>query len=274
MIKAIIIDFDGTTLPRQWHSVSKENREALEKAGKKGIIRILATGRSFFSFNHVLPEGLPIDYMVFSSGAGIMQWDNRRIMQSRELTVKETREIASYLWKYNVNFTIQKRIPNNHFFLYRHIARQHEDFRRRIENYPGLGTPMPLPEDLNEGATQFLTILGADQADLHEKIQQQLSSYSVIRATSPIDNRAIWTEIFAKDVNKGSSCELLLNRLGISFPECAGLGNDYNDLDFLERCGISFVVANAPAPLTKRVEKVPADTDNGLAAFIYQNINL
>ncbi|WP_294140863.1 HAD family hydrolase [uncultured Sanguibacteroides sp.] len=274
MTKAIIIDFDGTTLPRQWHSVSEENRKALERAGEMGIIRILATGRSLFSFNHVLPEGLPIDYMVFSSGAGIMQWENRRITRSRELTVEETREIASFLWKYDVNFTIQKRIPDNHFFYYRHIARQHEDFRRRIENYPGLGTPMPQPEKINEGATQFLTILGAEQAALHEEIQQQLSSYSVIRATSPIDNQAIWTEIFAKDVNKGSSCELLLNQLGISFSECAGLGNDYNDLDFLERCGFSFVVANAPEPLTKRFKKVPADIDNGLAAFIRQTLDL
>ena len=28
MIKAIIIDLDGTTLPRNWHQISEENRVA------------------------------------------------------------------------------------------------------------------------------------------------------------------------------------------------------------------------------------------------------
>ena len=31
MIKAIIIDLDGTTLPRNWHQISEENRVALEE---------------------------------------------------------------------------------------------------------------------------------------------------------------------------------------------------------------------------------------------------
>lgn len=43
MIKAIIIDLDGTTLPRNWHQISEENRVALEEAGQQGVVRILAT---------------------------------------------------------------------------------------------------------------------------------------------------------------------------------------------------------------------------------------
>ena len=86
MIKAIIIDLDGTTLPRNWHQISEENREALEEAGRQGVVRILATGRSVFSLNNTLPEGLPVDYMVFSSGAGIMHWDSKEILLTRELS--------------------------------------------------------------------------------------------------------------------------------------------------------------------------------------------
>ena len=78
MIKAIIIDLDGTTLPRNGHQISEENRVALEGAGQQGVIRILATGRSVFSLINTLPEGLPVDYMVFSSGAGIMHWMTKR----------------------------------------------------------------------------------------------------------------------------------------------------------------------------------------------------
>ena len=98
MIKAIIIDLDGTTLPRNWHQISEENRVALEEAGQRGVVRILATGRSVFSLNNTLPEGLPVDYMVFSSGAGIMHWDDKEILLTRELSAEETRDIATHLW--------------------------------------------------------------------------------------------------------------------------------------------------------------------------------
>lgn len=111
MVKAIIIDLDGTTLPRNKHQISEENRKALEEAGRQGVVRILATGRSVFSLNNTLPEGLPVDYMVFSSGAGIMRWEDKEILYTRELSTEDTLDIATHLWKYDINFTIQQRIP-------------------------------------------------------------------------------------------------------------------------------------------------------------------
>ncbi|MBC5622572.1 HAD family hydrolase [Butyricimonas hominis] len=274
MIRAIIIDLDGTTLPRGWNSLSEENKKALEEAGRAGITRVLATGRSVFSFRNALPEGLPIDYMVFSSGAGIMHWNDQRLLCTRELSPEETLDIATMLWEYDINFTIQQPIPDNHHFLYRNTSPLHEDFRRRVENYPGLGTSIQSTRDIRGGATQFLVILDSKQLQLHGEIQEKLSGYSVIRSTSPIDNQAIWTEIFARDVNKGSSCQILLDQLDIRYDECAGLGNDYNDIDFLERCGHPFIVANAPEPLRGKFNNVTSDTNNGLAEFIHTALTL
>lgn len=274
MIRAIIIDLDGTTLPRGWNSLSEENKKALEEAGRAGITRVLATGRSVFSFRNALPEGLPIDYMVFSSGAGIMHWNDQRLLCTRELSPEETLDIATMLWEYDINFTIQQPIPDNHHFFYRNTSPLHEDFRRRVENYPGLGTSIQSTRDIRGGATQFLVILDSKQLQLHGEIQEKLSGYSVIRSTSPIDNQAIWTEIFARDVNKGSSCQILLDQLDIRYDECAGLGNDYNDIDFLERCGHPFIVANAPEPLRGKFNNVTSDTNNGLAEFIHTALTL
>ena len=274
MIRAIIIDLDGTTLPRGWNSLSEENKKALEEAGRAGITRVLATGRSVFSFRNALPEGLPIDYMVFSSGAGIMHWNDQRLLCTRELSPEETLDIATMLWEYDINFTIQQPIPDNHHFLYRNTSPLHEDFRRRVENYPGLGTSIQSTRDIRSGATQFLVILDSKQLQLHGEIQEKLSGYSVIRSTSPIDNQAIWTEIFARGVNKGSSCQILLDQLDIRYDECAGLGNDYNDIDFLERCGHPFIVANAPEPLRGKFNNVTSDTNNGLAEFIHTALTL
>ena len=75
-------------------------------------------------------------------------------------------------------------------------------------------------------------------------------------------------------MNKGTSCQILLDQLDIRYAECAGLGNDYNDIDFLERCGYPYIVANAPEPLRVKFNNVTNDTDSGLAEFIHMALNL
>ena len=268
MVKAIIVDLDGTILPNQKRRVSPENEAALEEAGRQGIVRILATGRSPFSLYRVLPQGLPIDYMVFSSGAGIMRWSDKRLLFTKELPFTDTQKIARLLWGYDINFTIQGHIPDNHRFVYRLAANPQEDFRRRVEDYPGFSTPITSLDEIREGGTQFLAILSPEQLELHQELTALLTDYSVIRSTSPVNEQAIWTEIFAPGVNKGSSCQILLERLGLHFQQCAGLGNDYNDIDFLARCRYPYVVANAPDDLRRRFPHVASDKDNGLAEFI------
>ena len=106
MIKAIITDLDGTLLPR-FGSISADTLEAFRLAGNKGCIRIIATGRNLYSALKILPAGFPIDYLVFSSGAGTLRWSDRRLLSAHHLSMSETREIASYLWEYNIHFTIQ-----------------------------------------------------------------------------------------------------------------------------------------------------------------------
>ena len=152
-IRLAALDLDGTTLPRNWHQISEENRVALEEAGQQGVIRILATGRSVFSLNTTLPEGLPVDYMVFSSGAGIMHWDDKEILLTRELSAEETRDIATHLWKYDINFTIQQRIPDNHHFYYRNISSLHDVVSKII---PVWGLPSLQSTRYRAGPLNFL----------------------------------------------------------------------------------------------------------------------
>lgn len=78
MIKAIITDLDGTLLPRGG-SISSGTLEAFRLAGNKGCIRIIATGRNLYSALKILPAGFPIDYLVFSSGAGTLRWSGSPI---------------------------------------------------------------------------------------------------------------------------------------------------------------------------------------------------
>ena len=76
-MKAIITDLDGTILP-QGENISTSTLHTLEQLGAEGIIRIIATGRTLFAARKFLPDNFPIDYLVFSSGAGIMRWRDKK----------------------------------------------------------------------------------------------------------------------------------------------------------------------------------------------------
>ena len=84
MIKAIITDLDGTLLPRGG-SISSGSLEAFRLAGNKGCIRIIATGRNLYSALKILPAGFPIDYLVFSSGAGTLRWSDHRLLSAHHI---------------------------------------------------------------------------------------------------------------------------------------------------------------------------------------------
>lgn len=267
MTRAIITDLDGTILPRKG-KISLATLRAFREAGEKGCQRIIATGRNLYAALQVLPPDFPIDFLIFSSGAGIMRWSDRELLATHHLSRQDSCHIARYLLNHNINFTIQRKIPANHHFYYTDLYPLHEDYRRRLDTYKPFGTLLPSPADIQEETTQFVVILDALQLRLIEHIRHDLQPYSVVRSTSPIDNKAIWLEIFARGINKGNACRQLLAQLQINNSESAGLGNDYNDVDFLDICGAPYIVANAPLPLQKHYKTVKTDREEGFAQFI------
>lgn len=268
-MKAIITDLDGTILP-SGGSISKQTLRSFRKLGSRSIVRIIATGRTLFAARKFLPDDFPIDYLIFSSGAGIMEWKNKKILQAYHLNQAETQQLAAYLWNYNINFTIQQEIPDNHYFYYTDIYPAHSDYIRRIDKFRDYGTLISYPEEIQTSATQLIMILNSQQLALIEKIKKDLPLYSVIRSTSPIDKQAVWLEIYPPLVNKGSSCQYLLDILKIAPTDCAGIGNDYNDTDFLDICGKAYLVKNAPSQLLPHYHTVASDKEEGFSEFVIQ----
>jgi len=55
MQKMIISDLDGTLL-KDDQTVSQRDVQSLEELGDRGLLRVIATGRSPFSFSRVIPD--------------------------------------------------------------------------------------------------------------------------------------------------------------------------------------------------------------------------
>ena len=87
-----ITDLDGTLL-RDDKRLADADISALEALGARGIPRIIATGRSWDSFREIMEKlglmgpgrVLPVDYVIFSTGAGIMAFPQADLIQQSSL---------------------------------------------------------------------------------------------------------------------------------------------------------------------------------------------
>ena len=258
----LVTDLDGT-LRRSRGGFSPEDLSALEKLGDAGVVRVIATGRNLFSFRRGVPEVLPVDYLVFSSGAGVMRMSDERLIRAASLEPALVGSTAAFLAARGLGFMIHAPIPENHVFAWHSNGSHPPDFETRIDIYREFARPLEGDPESFGPASQMLAVVPEENgAAVYEEVRRRLSGLTVIRTTSPLDHRSVWIEIFAAHISKGLTCAWLAERMGVPRTRVLCVGNDYNDLDLLEWGRTGYVVANAPPDLKARFPVV-ADNDSG-----------
>jgi hypothetical protein len=260
-----IMDFDGTLL-RSDRTFSSIDLDALRQLGELGIIRTIATGRSLYSFNTAAVEDLPVDFLIFSMGTGVLQNAGSKVVRKVSLESHEVKRACKILKTHRLDFMIHRTIPDNHMFSYFRSNEGNDDFERRLKLYSRFAVPL---NDVTDGfgpAAQLLAVVpDKDSHAVLEKVRGELPDYSVIRTTSPLDGKATWIEIFPTVVSKSRTAAWLAEELKIDQRKTASVGNDYNDLDLLEWTANSYVVDNAPADLKNRFAGVASNNNGGVA---------
>ena len=271
MFKMVITDLDGTLL-RDDQRVSEIDKDSLLRLGKEGFVRVIATGRSPYSFSRVIPDDFPIDYLVFSSGAGVMDWRKKEILVSHSVDEEKVQELAQIFRDLDIDFKVLAPIPNNHHYVYYQNGQAHPDFlkkrmMKRMEYYRGYEEEICFDPPNFSSASQFLIILPNDPAK-YEDLKLLCHSVKVVRATSPIDHSSIWMEIFHPAVSKAEGIRFLCERLDISKNDTIAVGNDFNDLDLLAYTEKSYVVENAPPELHSLYPSVKSNNENGFTDLL------
>lgn len=264
MIRAVVIDLDGTLLNDE-RKVGSKDLNTLYDLGKNNICRIIATGRSIFSFNEVLPEDFPIDYIIFAAGAGIMNFKTKEIIKTYFIPSREVKKIAENLDVLKVDFQIRNTIPDSHKYYYKRYLKKNPDFDRLNLHYKNDIKRINNFDDLPDAA-RFIII--SPDNKIVNIIKDEFQEYSIIRASSPIDNKSVWMEIYPPNVNKGNSLKYLCKELNLRMYETVGLGNDYNDVHFLDITGKSYIVKNAPDILKKKYINTVSNNENPLTEIL------
>ena len=308
--KMFVTDLDGTLFTDN-KIIHPKDLAALECLGKQGIIRVFATGRSIYSFQKAVtgmgfsPTGkdMPVDYVIFSTGAAIMECTHGEIIKKENLGPGDVCRIAKVFDHLGLDYMIHRPVPDTRYFVYKMADPNamtgkegnesvrdgrnfmenvgvkergceklptNPDFHARIALYQEFCRPMTETDPATFGeSTEILAIvpswLGHETAD---QAQQALGDFSVIKATSPLDGKSMWIEVFHPRVSKSQAVAWLCQRLGVHRNHVVAVGNDYNDLDLLQWSGRGFVVANTPLDLQKGFEAVASNNQCGVAEAV------
>ncbi len=258
----LFIDLDGTLL-NSAKQVSESNLHCLHRLRKQGIIQVIATGRSYYSFRQVIEHDFPADFLIFSSGAGIFDLKTKKLIYTRNLNTKDIVIIVQKLIEHELDFTVHTQVPDNHRFIYYHTNSNNKDFSRRLAIYSEYAEPFSGVGNLPNSSAQIIAVLPHD-LDRFTSIADEFDAYQVTRTTSPLDGISMWMEIYPDNVSKGSAAKWLCERLQLDIDETFSIGNDYNDIDMLEFTRLSYVVANAPLDLQKRYTTTRSNDEDGL----------
>ncbi len=260
MVRLLATDLDGTIFTRE-EGFRQEDIDALQRLGRIGVIRVIATGRTFNSVIEIIPAGFPIDYLVFSSGAGVFDWKSKQILQVKHLGVEKSKEIIPILTDQRINFTLHWPIPENHCFYYSEAECNHDDFSRYLSHYEkyAYSIEASLP---HKNYTQVLAFL--PDVNTYEYLTERVEDIKTVRATSPIDGKSVWMEFFHKGVSKAEGLRFVCKLEKIDDDDVVVLGNDFNDIDMLEAYEAAYVVSDAPAELKSRFTVVASAYDGAL----------
>ena len=263
----VVTDLDGTLLDSA-SRLSTTNRRTLETLGREGVVRAVATGRSLYSARLVMQTDFPIDYLAFSSGAGIVGWEDGRLLRSRAMAPELVGGLVARLRELALDFMVQHAAPESHCFHFVRSSGRNADFEHRIERYHRFAQPWHDGVPWEVEVSQLVVVEPPGAPSCRDRLVEEFDDVHVVRTTSPLDHASTWIELFPDGVSKAHASDWLRERHAIDPERTFAVGNDYNDLDMLEWAQRACVVSNAPPSMRERFAVVGANDDDGFAEAV------
>ena len=275
MLKLVATDLDGTFLKND-KSILKENLDVLELLGEKGILRVVATGRNLIKTQEVIANHIPFDYIVFSSGAGLYDCKNKKLLCYQNLNKETAQQLSEFLVMRNLNFHLFKPIPDNNKCWYYRGTVHCSEFERYFNYHQNNAEELLINQQLDSEACQFVVTFPNNQDSFHllkDEIQKIFPEVKVVRTSSPLETDYTWMEIFHHSVSKGNGVKYLCDTLQIDHEYTLGIGNDFNDLDLLEFTQYSYMVENGPQELKDRYILTQSNEESAFAKAVGNHIS-
>lgn len=251
-IKMIGLDLDGTLLNEK-KELLPFTRNVMERAIARGIIVLIATGRTLGAIPEELRYFPGLRYVLTANGARVIDLQERKCLFEHLLPVEKAKKALETLQKYDTlqevyfdgqGYAEQKKLDN--------ISRYHHNphmCEYVLKSRVGVPDIMALAKQRNQDMDKVQALF----ADMEErkKAWRELEKQEGIVLVGSLGYNI---EINAAGVNKGASLIELGRLLGIEREEIMACGDGDNDIEMLKEVGVGVAMSNA-----EQMVKVVAD---------------
>ncbi|MGG0007229.1 HAD family hydrolase [Bacillus tropicus] len=237
MKKIIISDLDGTLL-RSDKTISEKSINILRECKNNGDELIFATARPPRAIKQYIPNVLKSEIIICYNGALVLKGND----------ILEIIEIATKYNLHQICLEIGDKLYSNF----------------DVTDYFG-NVPCEIMDvrDLNfEKASKAII---CTKGSINKEFIKELPD----ECRGVITDDGTLCQIMHAEVSKWNSIQYVLQHLNRDVSEVIAFGDDYNDMEMIEKCGIGVAMSNAVEEL-KAVAKVIAKSndEDGVATFL------
>lgn len=268
-IRAILLDFDGTSLQRDQVYLSLKNMHALKQALDRGIEIIPCTGRVEDMFPPQIEAEPRIHYWVTSNGGRVVDRATGEVIHSSLFTPEESALLCRLFEGRQIYAEIA---AEGKIFLEKDVCDRVYDYAVPPHHVWFIEAGRQIP--VVQPSAYFLERgVGIEKVNLYgvpEEKQQSL--IDALWATGVVDitpgaGRDI--QFFPKRQIRADAMDALFRRLGYGFESVMSLGDSLLDKQMISLAAVGVAVGNAPDDVKAAADYVAAPFDeNGVAEAI------
>lgn len=250
MFDVIVLDLDGTLL-KDDKSISCTTLNVLKKFEDLGKKIVIATGRPPRLDILNFPDALKRDFMIFYNGAEI--YHNDKKIYTKCISDSSIKYMLEIFNNQNINPKISFEINNKLYSNY--------DANETFKNTQF--TKINLENFNYNNITKLLVDLSSIE-DIN-KFSNSIPNDCNLLIT---DNSTLG-QIMAKGVSKLSAIEFILNKLDTTLDKVIFFGDDINDIELIQHCGIGVAMGNAHSSVKSASKYITESNENdGIASFL------
>ena len=252
-IKMIVTDLDRTLLKND-KSISTYTENVIKQLRNRGILFVVATARPIRAVKTFLPR-INYDAAIFHNGAVVM--DHETLLKN--LGVKNPGKIVNAILDDNPDYKIA--VESNDVM--------YSNFNAE-EIWPGIDYIKTSDFKELENSYAEKVIVDAHSIDEMNKLMKYMVDDLYML---PSENRII--TIHNIQSTKMNGIKTLAEHYNISPSQIVSFGDDYNDIDMLDSCGIGVAVENALPEVKKAAKEITESNEqDGVAKWLERFLGL
>ncbi|MDR4984676.1 HAD family hydrolase [Bacillus cereus] len=251
MRKVIISDLDGTLL-RSDKTISEKSINILRECKNKGDELIFATARPPRSINQYIPSVLKNEIVICYNGALVLKGND--VLYEMEISKNIILEIIELGKKYNLHqicLEINDKLYSNF----------------DVTDYFG-NVPCEVMDVSELNFEKASKVIVCTKGSINKEFTKELP----IECSAVITDNGTLCQIMHAEVSKWNSIQRVLQHLNRDAAEVIAFGDDYNDMEMIEKCGIGVAMSNAVEELKSVAKFIAKSNDeDGVATFLESN---